>query len=88
MRTSLIEIKHIEDHLLKQLSPEEEVVFQANLLINKELTSNLEAQVQGYELIKSYGRKQLRLEIEAVQQKLFSAKEHKSFRDKILSIFR
>jgi len=84
----LNEIKRIEDHLLKQLNPEDEVLFQANLLLDTELCANVETQVQTYHVIRSYGRKQLRSEIDAVQQKLFSAKEHQSFRDKVLSFFR
>jgi hypothetical protein len=40
-----------------------------------------------YELITQYSRRQLKAEIEAVHQKIFTAPEHRSFRDAIRAIF-
>ena len=87
MRTSLNEIKAIEDHLFKQSSGEEEVIFQVHLLLNREMKENVKAQQRCYELINAYGRKQFRQEIEEVHQKLFSKKQHITFKNRILALF-
>ena len=83
MRTSLNEIREIEEHLLKQHSPEEDLLFQARLILYPSLKEKVLWQQKVYELVRAYGRKKLREEIEEVHQKLFSAPEHKSFREKI-----
>ncbi|WP_423148242.1 hypothetical protein [Rubrolithibacter danxiaensis] len=87
MRTSLNEIQHIENHLFGQLSGEEELLFQANLLINTTLEENKQAQQKSYQLINAFGRKQLKQELEGVHLKLFSEKRYKHFRQKILALF-
>lgn len=88
MRTSLNEIQLIENHLFKKLTNEEEVLFQANLLLNGDLPDNVRTQKRVYEVIQAYGRKQIRNELESAHRKLFSAPEHLSFRNKILNLFR
>ena len=87
MRTSLNEIKQIEDHLFGNLKKEEEVLFQANLLLNQHLVENVRAQKKTYQLIHAYGREHLRAEIEAVHRKMFTEPENRRFRQKILSLF-
>lgn len=87
MRTSLSEIKNIEDYLLDQQQPEDKLVFEARMILNKDLQQKTEQQHQLYKLVRLYGRKKLRQEIEAVQQKLFSDSVHHKFRHTILNIF-
>lgn len=87
MRTSLNEIQHIENYLQGKLNGQEEVLFRAKLLLNSSLAENKQAQQKSYQLIRAYGRKQLKQEIEIVHQKLFMQAEHKSFRQKIRGIF-
>jgi hypothetical protein len=87
MRTSLNEMQEIEDHLFQKLNGEDEFLFRANLLLNKGLTENVECQRKAYRLVHVYGRKQLKQEIEAVHQNLFTQPEHLSFRKKIFALF-
>ncbi|HOZ88546.1 MAG TPA: hypothetical protein PL029_12355 [Bacteroidia bacterium] len=81
------ETQQIENYLLKGLLPEDKLLFEAKLLLNKDLQEKLLWQQSTYELIKQHGRKQIKKEIEAVSLKLFSEKKYLTFRKKILQIF-
>jgi len=87
MRTSLTDTEQIEAHLLQQTSPGDTLVFEARLLLDDELADKLHWQKATYNMVKLYGRKQLKKEIEAVHQTLFNTHKHKSFSEKIKSIF-
>ena len=87
MRISLNNIAQAEQHLLKKPAPANSLLFEAKMLINDELKNNVTAQQQVYSLVKQYGRKQLKAEIEAVHQQLFTQPEHLTFRQKIARIF-
>lgn len=87
MRTSLNEIKMIEDHLANRLNGEEELLFQARLILYPTLKDHVRWQEKVYSLVKSYGRRKLKEEIEEVHQKMFSAPEHEGFRNKIFNLF-
>jgi len=87
MRTSLIETEQIETHLLQLSAPGDALVFEAKLLLDDELNQKLQWQKSAYNKIKLYGRNQLKQEIEAVHQSLFSQARHKSFSEKIRQIF-
>lgn len=87
MRTSLNKILAIENHLLQNALPGDRLVFEANMIIDPTLKGNVVAQQQTYGLIKAYGRKQLKFELEAVHQKLFNDPVHLSFAQKIRRIF-
>lgn len=88
MRTSLIETEQIEAHLLRRSDTGEALVFEAKMLLDPELKEMVLWQQKTYHIVKLYGREQLRHEIEAVHQKLFTEQQHKSFRQKIMSLFR
>jgi len=87
MRTSLNEIREIEEYLLKYSTPESRLVFEARMILQPELLQKATEQKRIYDLLRKYSRKQLKTEIEAVHKNLFTAPEHKSFRNKILSLF-
>ncbi|GAL85537.1 hypothetical protein MYP_2766 [Sporocytophaga myxococcoides] len=87
MRTSLNEIREIEEYLLKYSTPEFRLVFEARILLQPELQEKVNEQKQVYDLIRKYSRKQLKTEIETVHDKLFTASEHKTFRQRILNLF-
>ncbi|MEK6477268.1 hypothetical protein WJR50_07030 [Catalinimonas sp. 4WD22] len=87
MRTSLNEIKAIEQHLLQEQQPEEALLFEARMMLDEGLKENVQWQQQAYQLVRAYGRKQLRAEIEAIHQQLFTQARHRSFRQKVLSLF-
>jgi hypothetical protein len=88
MRISLLETEQIEAHLLKRMETGDTLVFGARLLLDEELRGKTEWQQKTYHLIKLYGREQLKQEIAGAHQKLFSEEEHKTFRQKVLQLFR
>jgi hypothetical protein len=87
MRTSLIETEQIEVHLLHPSEPGDALVFEAKLLLDPELRDKIQWQKEAYRMVKLYGRNQLKQEIEAVHQKLFTQPEHLSFSQKIRRLF-
>lgn len=87
MRTSLNNIAYIEAHLLKAQQPGDALLFDAKLLLDHDLQVDTAAQKQVYTLVQQYGRRQLKQEIEAVHQQLFTQPEHMSFKQKIARLF-
>jgi hypothetical protein len=87
MRTSLIETEQIEAHLLRRSDTGEALVFEAKMLLDSDLKEKVQWQQKTYTLVKLYGRNQLRQEIDAVHQNLFTHEQNKSFRQKIMSLF-
>jgi hypothetical protein len=87
MRTSLIETEQIEAHLMRRSEPGDQLVFEARLLLESELHEKVQWQQEAYRMVRLYGRDQLKQEIEAVHQKLFTQKEHTSFSQKIRRLF-
>lgn len=85
MRTSLNEIKAIDDHLFNNTDPAGSLLFQARMILNADLRQNVALQQTAHQTIQQYGRKQLKAEIEAVHQKLMA--EPKNFMQKLLSLF-
>ncbi|HTD39686.1 MAG TPA: hypothetical protein VK671_03630 [Mucilaginibacter sp.] len=87
MRTSLIETEQIETHLMRQAEPGDALVFEARLLLEPEFREKMQWQQETYRMVTLYGRDQLKQEIEAVHQKLFTQPEHLSFSQKIRRLF-
>jgi DNA-binding transcriptional regulator YbjK len=87
MRTSLNEIAQAEAHLLKKSSQANALLFEARILLDRDLHQQVTSQRHVYDLVQQYSRKQLKQEIEAVHQQLFNQPEHLSFRQKIARIF-
>lgn len=87
MRTSLNEIKNIEDYLFLTAEPEERVLFEARMLLQPELKQNVSVQQMIYEMIRLYSRKQLKQEIENVHRQLFEKPVHKDFANRIRRYF-
>ncbi|MEO6524187.1 MAG: hypothetical protein ABIN91_21050 [Mucilaginibacter sp.] len=86
MRTSLNEIKAIEDHLFNRNHPADSLLFQANLILNIPLRDKVALQNSTYQIVEQYGRKQLKAEIEAVHQKLLN--KPNSFMQRLISLFK
>ena len=87
MRTSLNEIKQIDDHLFSRGTTEEALLFDAMLLFDPGLSYRVLWQKKAYVLVQQYSRKKLKAEIESVHKQLFSEPVHQSFRQKILNLF-
>jgi TorA maturation chaperone TorD len=87
MRTSLINIAQIEAHLLNRQHPGDALLFDAKLMLDHNLQADAAAQQKVYSLVQQYGRRQLKQEIEAAYQQLFTQPEHLSFKQKIARFF-
>ena len=87
MRTSLNDIKHIDDYLLQYAGKSDRALFEDRLILQPALQENLAWQQKTYDIIKQYSRRRLKEEIESVHQQLFTEAEHIPFRKKILAIF-
>ena len=88
MTTSWNETQQIEAYIFGTAQPEEILLFEAKLLLDEELTNKVITQKKAYDAIRQFGRKQLKLEIEALQQTLFTHPKHRSFSQKIIGLFR
>lgn len=87
MKTSLNELRLIEDFLLVNAGAEDKILMQARLILTPGLKESVYWQQKTYRIIESYGREQLRNEIRLVDQKLFTAPEHFSFSERIKRFF-
>ncbi|HEY9197621.1 MAG TPA: hypothetical protein VIM77_15200 [Mucilaginibacter sp.] len=88
MRTSLNNIARAEAFLLKKQPPGDALLFEAALLLDQELRFDVSAQQKVYNVVQQYGRKQLKQEIEAAHQQLFTRPEHLGFKKRILAFFK
>jgi hypothetical protein len=88
MRTSLNNIKTIDDYLLGHMTPEDAQLFKVKVLLNSDLSDELEHQQMAYSIIKKYSRQHLKAEIKAVQEKLATAAEHMDFMHRITYLFK
>ena len=88
MRTSLIEIKKLEDLILNSGDHSERLVTEAKALIDPDLREMVQLQKKSYELIRLYGRNKLRGEIEEVERLIFREPKFKFFQNTIRSIFK
>jgi hypothetical protein len=87
MRTSLNEIKRIEKFLAKELSPEENLLFEAQILTNPLLRLHVSLQKEIYALLSYYHRKKLKEEVEQLHHKIFNDPEKRDFQVSIHKLF-
>jgi hypothetical protein len=85
MRTSLSEIKAIEDHIFGYTDTGDSLLFEANMLLNANLRQNATQQKAAYQIVTQYSRRQLRAELQTVHQKLMDRPD--SFMQKLLGLF-
>ncbi len=88
MRTSLNEIKAIDDHLFRLVPGAEDFLFEVRLILDDDLREKVVQQQQAHALIQQYGRKRLKAEIDAVHQQLFNDTRPHTFAAKILRLFK
>ena len=87
MKTSLTNVQLIEDYLLGRASNEQRLLFEARLLLDSTLQGDVYWQRKVYSVVRQYGRQQFRDELERLHQQLFTAPQHRAFRDKIIAFF-
>ena len=88
MRTSLNNIKAIDDYLSGQMTSGNALLFEANLLLNKDLINDIEHQQRTYTLIRLYSRRQIKNEIVDVQKIFTTAPQHRGFMQRIVNLFK
>lgn len=87
MRTSLTRLRAIEQFLSGNISTENRMVFEAHLLLDNELATDVKSQEESYNIIKFHGRQTLKAELEILHQKLAGDPKNKMFWRHIQSIF-
>lgn len=87
MKTSLNELRLIEDYLLSDREDGENCLFGAKIILEPQLGEKVYWQKKTYQAVHHYGRKQLKLEIEKIHHTLFSTEEHQTFRQRIMRMF-
>ncbi len=87
MKTSLDSLQHMEDCLLGRATNEQRVLFEAQLLLDPALREEAHWQRKTYAVIREQGRRQLRKELDHLHRTLFTAPQHRSFRDRVLRFF-
>ena len=88
MRTSLNNIKIIDDYLLGRMAPENLPLFEANMLLNSDLSDDVKYQQSTYSIIRQYSRQNIKSEIKAIQETLATAPEHVGFMRSIGNLFK
>ena len=79
--------EQLDAYLNNRLQPGEKLLMDARFLIDAELRDKANWQRKAYLLIQQYGRKELRTEIAAIQERMFSDDKFIRFRNKIKKIF-
>jgi hypothetical protein len=87
MRTSLNNIKAIDDYILGDMTPGDALLFQAKMLLNTDLKDDVQHQQNTYSIVRQYGRQNIKAEIMAVQQTLTSAPQYRGFMQRIKNLF-
>jgi hypothetical protein len=88
MKTSWNETRQIDQHLAGTMDTGDALVFDAKLLLDAELVDKVSWQRKTHAIIKQYGRRQLKNELEAIHQKLFTSPQHHSFSQRIRRLFK
>ncbi|WP_426325177.1 hypothetical protein [Pedobacter sp. R-06] len=87
MKTSLNELRLIEHYLLSDNKDGESFLFEAKMILQPELKQQVYWQNKTYQMVRDYGRKQLKNEIDNIHETLFNTDEHHSFRQKVMRFF-
>ncbi|MGN7989958.1 hypothetical protein ACTJKC_21620 [Pedobacter sp. 22226] len=87
MKTSLHELRSIEHYLLSDNKDGESFLFEAKLILQPELEEQVYWQNKTYQMVRNYGRKQLKNELNNIHETLFNTDEHQSFRQKVMRLF-
>ncbi len=88
MKTSWNDLRLMEACLTGQATAADRALMEARMLVQPQLREEMYWQKETYDIIREYGRQQLRREIEQVHQALFTHPQHRSFREKIIGFFK
>ena len=88
MKISWNDTRRIEQYLDSELSGEEKILFEAQLVLDPHFKLNVRLQKQIHALIKLYGRRKMKAEIGKIHQQLFQNPEHIIFQQRIQQLFK
>jgi len=78
----------IDDFLLHRMEEGEAVLFEARLVFEPSLLEKMRWQKNTHDLVRAYGRKQMKAELHDINRKLFNEPAHEGFRQKIFRLFK
>jgi hypothetical protein len=88
MKISWNDTRRIERYLDNELSKEEKILFEAQLVLDSHFKLHVRLQKQIHSLIKLYGRRKMKAEIGKIHHKLFHNPEHIIFQQRIQKLFK
>lgn len=88
MRISLYKIEQIDEHIFGRSTTEDRLIFETMLILDPTLKLEVLWQKRSLGWVQQYGRKKVKAEIGSAHQKLFNEPVHRSFRNKILNLFK
>jgi hypothetical protein len=88
MRTSLNEIKEIEDYLCNNLNTGDRLIFEARMLLSKKLRKDVELQRKAYSIIQHHYRATLRQQLNVIHDRLFHDPSRKAITKEIINTFK
>jgi hypothetical protein len=88
MKISWNDTRRIEQYLDNELSEEEKILFEAQLVLDPHFKLNVRLHKQIHSLIKLYGRRKMKAEIGKIHHKLFQNPEHIIFQQRIQQLFK
>lgn len=81
------ETQNIEDFIFDRMSCEDRILMEAHINSSIELEEKVSLQRQSYELIRKYGRQELRKELGAIDREIFYRGGLSTLKERILKIF-
>lgn len=78
----------IQKYIDGNAEPSELLLIEARLLLNPSMRENLQWQKISHDLVKAYGRKQLKAEIAELERSLFNESRFASLKKTIQTIFK
>lgn len=88
MKTSWNDTNTIDHFIFGELKPKDEAQFIKRMLVDPILKINFILQRKLHFLVRQYGRKKLKAELETIHHELFNDPVNDSFRKKIMQQFK
>lgn len=87
MKTLLNDTKLIEGYITNTLKVDERLVFEARLILEPWLRYNIMIQKKLHHLVKHYGRRKLKNQLESIHHRLFNDPSRIEFQKRIFKMF-
>ena len=87
MRISLNEIKEAEAFISGTMPTDEAMLFHAKMILHPDLRENTTLLKRTLSLIRSFGRKNLLMQVQQAERDLFRQPEHTAFQKEVANIF-